>query len=250
MSIYYDKISQMRRKYIKNYSPNFSTQKRNLNIIKFIIIHYTGMSSEIKAINRLTDVNSKVSCHYFIKKNGDIITMVPDKYIAWHAGKSHWDKYSSLNKHSIGIEIQNNGHGKNYRNFKLKQINSIIYICKNLQKKYKIKKKNVLAHSDISYDRKNDPGEKFPWISLAKKNICQWHNFKNNYLIKLRNVKITTKERKQFYSNLNKYGYYLKKGRINRRKLAIAFQRRFRNKLINGIVDKECFKISNNISRI
>ena len=74
----------------KIYSPNFSTPKRNLNMIKYLIIHYTGMLSENKAINRLTDVNSKVSCHYFIKKNGQIIILVPEKYISWHAGKSAW----------------------------------------------------------------------------------------------------------------------------------------------------------------
>ena len=89
----------------KNYSPNFSTPKRNLNMIKYLIIHYTGMLSENKAINRLTDVNSKVSCHYFIKKNGQIILMVPEKYEAWHAGISKWKGDSFLNKTSIGVEL-------------------------------------------------------------------------------------------------------------------------------------------------
>ena len=98
-----------------NYSPNFSTYKRNNKFINFIILHYTGMKSESKAIKRLIDEKSKVSCHYFIKNNGEIIQIVPDRYIAWHAGKSRWKKLKSLNKFSIGIEIQNKGHqyGKN-----------------------------------------------------------------------------------------------------------------------------------------
>ena len=87
-----------------NYSPNFDSKKRGKNQIKFIIFHYTGMKSEKAAIKRLTDFKSEVSCNYFIKRNGEIITMVPDLYIAWHAGKSSWRKYHLLNKDSIGIE--------------------------------------------------------------------------------------------------------------------------------------------------
>ena len=77
-----------------NYSPNFNLKKRSVSKVKYIIFHYTGMKSEIGAINRLTNTNSKVSCHYFIKKNGEIIKIVPDLYIAWHAGYSSWKKTS------------------------------------------------------------------------------------------------------------------------------------------------------------
>ena len=107
---------------------------RNKKNIKYIVFHYTGMSSESKAINRLTDVKSKVSCHYFIKKNGEIILMVPESYIAWHSGKSNWRKYRSINKHSIGIEIHNEGHDYNYPNFKKEQINSTLRLCYFLKK--------------------------------------------------------------------------------------------------------------------
>ena len=75
------------------------------NKIKFIILHYTGMKTESAALRRLTDPKSKVSAHYFIKKNGKITTLVPDLYIAWHAGKSYWKKYTNLNKNSIGIRL-------------------------------------------------------------------------------------------------------------------------------------------------
>ena len=79
-----------------NYSPNFNSRKRSTSKVKYIIFHYTGMKSEIGAIKRLTDKNSKVSCHYFIKTNGEIIQMVPDLYVAWHAGISSWKKISFL----------------------------------------------------------------------------------------------------------------------------------------------------------
>ena len=100
-----------------NYSPNFNAKKRAIRQIKFIVMHYTGMKSESDAIRRLTDIKSNVSCHYFIKNNGEIITIVPDLYVAWHAGKSSWQNYISLNKNSIGIEISNPGHNFNYKKF-------------------------------------------------------------------------------------------------------------------------------------
>ena len=168
----------------KNYSINFSIPKRQKKLIKFIIIHYTGMISEDSAIKKLTKSDSKVSCHYFIKNNGKIINMVPDLYTAWHAGKSSWGKYNLLNKYSIGIEINNPGHQHGYKNFKLNQIISLKKLLKFLIKKYNIKNKHILGHSDISPNRKKDPGEKFPWKGLAQKKLIFWHNL-NEKNIKL-----------------------------------------------------------------
>ena len=151
-----------------NYSPNFNSKKRIAKQIKFIIFHYTGMKSESDALNRLTDIQSEVSCHYLIKNNGEIVKMVPDLYIAWHAGKSTWKNYKSLNQNSIGIEITNPGHEHGYKKFTLKQITSLLKLSKFLIKKYKINSKNILGHSDIAVLRKKDPGEKFPWEYLKK----------------------------------------------------------------------------------
>ena len=232
---------------IFNYSPNFEIKKRKASKVIFIIFHYTGMQKEKNAIKKLIDSKSKVSCHYFIKKNGQVIQMVPDLYIAWHAGISKWGKYKSLNRYSIGIEISNTGHRFNNENYSKKQINSIIKLSKFLITKYNIKKKNILGHSDIAPERKQDPGEKFPWKFLAKNKIGYWHNLSQNYLSKNRKVKIREIDKKKFFQNLYQLGY-LKissdtKNKFN--KLIIkAFQRRFRQELIDGIVDKECLKIS------
>ena len=163
-------------KITKNYSPNFTLPKRPKKKIKFIIIHYTGMKKETLAIKRLCNFNSKVSAHYFIKKNGDILNLVPDLFEAWHAGKSRWGNYKSLNKYSIGIEIQNSGHENKYEKFTLNQIDSLKKLLKKLIINYKINKKNILGHSDIAPDRKTDPGEKFPWKSLSKLKLAYWHS--------------------------------------------------------------------------
>ena len=101
----------------KYYSPNFSKKKRTKKSIKYIIIHYTGMKGDKEAINKLTNIQSEVSSHYFIKKNGEIVTLVPDLYIAWHAGVSSWKKDFNLNRNSIGIEISNPGHQFGYKKF-------------------------------------------------------------------------------------------------------------------------------------
>ena len=228
-----------------NYSPNFTTYRRNKKNIKYLIFHYTGMNSESKAINRLTDDRSKVSCHYFIKKNGTIILMVPEVYEAWHAGKSNWKKDKLLNKSSIGIEISNQGHKFGYQSFPKKQIKSVIKLSKYLIKKYKIEKKNILGHSDIAVDRKKDPGEKFPWKHLALNKIGFWHQLNEKKLKTHRNKKISKNGEKEFFACLLKFGYFLKLKSKSKNKLLIkSFQRHFRQQLIDGKIDRECLIIA------
>jgi len=209
------------------------------------------MRSESKAINRLTDDKSKVSCHYFIKRNGSIITMVPDIYEAWHAGKSHWKKDKSLNKKSIGVEISNKGHQFGYENYSKKQIKSLIKLSKYLIKKYKIKKSNILGHSDIAFDRKKDPGEKFPWQHLSKKKIGNWHKINEKKLKKLRNKEIANSDKIMFFKFLFKIGYFTSILRKEKKiRLIKNFQRRFRQKLVNGKIDLECLLIAKILSKI
>ena len=234
----------------RNYSINFDLPKRKKNSIKFIIIHYTGMNSESEAIKRLCDSNSKVSSHYFIKNNGELLNLVPDLYNAWHSGKSSWKKFKSLNRYSIGIEINNPGHEFKYKKYSSKQILSLIKLLKNLKKKYKIKKENILGHSDISPDRKKDPGEKFPWKYLYSRKIGHWHNLNQSKLLNLRNQILNKFDKNIFIKNLYKIGYSKKLEKKNiqyRRILTIAFQRRFRQGLVNGVIDKECLIISENL---
>ena len=235
-----------------NYSPNFSPKKRTKKEVKFIIFHYTGMKKESKAIDRLTDIQSEVGCHYLIKNSGEIITMVPESYIAWHAGKSSWGSYKSLNKNSIGIEITNPGHQFNYKKFSKKQIISLIKISRFLIKKYKINSKNILGHSDIAPERKKDPGEKFPWKYLSKNRVGLWHTVKKQKLIKNRKIKTTKVERDFFFNNLFKIGYPKKFSEDLKKEKYLnciikAFQRRYRQDLVDGKIDQECLLVSQNL---
>jgi len=237
-----------------NYSPNFNPKKRKASQIKFIIFHYTGMTTESASLNRLTNSQSEVSSHYLIKNNGEVVMMVPDLYIAWHAGKSYWKNFKSLNKNSIGIEISNPGHNLRYKKFSKKQVQSILKISKFLIRKYKIKKKNILGHSDIAPNRKKDPGEKFPWKFLSKHKIGFWHNLSTKVLKENRKKKINILGKKNFYNNLSKIGYLIKSPKeIKKDKyldlVSKAFQRRFRQELINGEIDQECLLISHNLAK-
>lgn len=235
---------------IRNYSINFTTPKRRRNLIKFVILHYTGMKKESEAIKRLCDSRSKVSSHYFIKRSGSILNLVPDLFEAWHAGKSNWKTFKSLNKYSIGIEISNPGHNCGYKKFSSNQIISLKKLLKYLFKKYRIKYQNVLGHSDIAPNRKKDPGEKFPWKLLSRENLCLWHDLKEKKISKYRKIKLNSVEEKRFLQNLYKVGYS-KISKINyyenKDYLIKSFQRRFRQNLINGKSDKECLLISKSL---
>ena len=162
-------------KIISDYTVNHSKKIRSKKKIRFVIIHYTGMQSEIESIKRLKNPKAKVSCHYFINRKGNVIQMVKDLNIAWHAGKSKWKNFSNLNSNSLGIELENKGHNYGYQNYSNLQIKSLTKLCKILKKKYTIKKENFLGHSDIAPQRKKDPGEKFPWKKLSRHNIGKWY---------------------------------------------------------------------------
>ena len=237
---------------INNYfSPNYDKSKRSAKTIQIIVIHYTGMQSERESLVRLTNPKSKVSSHLLINKSGKVYRLVDNFRIAWHAGKSCWGKYKNINKNSIGIELVNKGHGPGYTNFNKKQLLSLIKICKNLIKKYRIKKQNVVGHSDVAPLRKIDPGEKFPWKQLASKNIGIWNDKKQNLLHRFRGVKTFKKsDKKNFLKNLKKIGYcFSKNNKLIFKKTLKAFQRHHRKELINGLLDRECLIIAQNLAK-
>ena len=229
-------------KIISNFSPNHSKKSRLSKDIKFVIIHYTGMQSEIESINRLKNPKYMVSCHYFISRNGQITQLVKDNKVAWHAGKSKWQNFINLNKCSIGIELANKGHQYGYQSFSNNQLKSLIKLCKNLKKKYSIKKETFLGHSDIAPLRKVDPGEKFPWKKLSVHNIGRWYKKENAYL------KFEVKKKRElFFKNLKKLGYryfsiYEKKS--TDKKIVKAFQQKYMPKHVTGKIDKKTYKIS------
>ena len=223
-------------------SPNYSKKRRLKKDIKFVIIHYTGMQSEIESLKRLKDPKYMVSCHYIISRTGKVTQMVREENIAWHAGKSKWKKYKNLNNFSIGIELVNKGHQFGYQNFSHRQIFSLTKLCKKIKKKYLIKKENFLGHSDIAPLRKIDPGEKFPWKKLSKLNIGKWYIGINS------KTKINPKKMETlFFKNLKKIGFRYfssNKSNLKNKMMVKAFQRHYLPNCITGKIDKKTYKIS------
>mgnify|MGYP001199243963 CR=1 FL=1 len=220
------------------FSVNYDKKNRSKKSIKILVIHYTGMQSERESLKRLISANSKVSCHYLIRRNGEIFNLVRDKNIAWHAGKSMWGKCKNLNKNSIGIELVNKGHRYGYQSFTKPQIAKLTQLCKNLKKKYNIKDKFIIGHSDIAPLRKIDPGEKFPWDYLSSKGI-------GIYPKKIREIQKSekTSDIRKFFRSLHKIGYRYLNTKF-RKKIIKNFQRKYRQKKVDGILDTETLKIS------
>ena len=209
-------------------SPNFDERTMPVSIL---VLHYTGMPDAAGAIARLSDPAAKVSCHYLVAEDGQIVRMVAEDKRAWHAGKSHWRGIDNLNSCSIGIEIVNPGHEHGYRPFPEAQIDALIPLVSDIVKRHCITRGNVVGHSDIAPARKQDPGELFPWYRLAKlrlalprptKNLMDPHWSDAGFLLAL-----------------ERFGYEV----TDPLAATVAFQRRFRPELIDGTIDGECRSI-------
>jgi N-acetylmuramoyl-L-alanine amidase len=139
--------------------------------IDTLILHYTGMRSGTAAIARLRDPAARVSAHYVVEEDGAVFRLVPEARRAWHAGLSHWRGNTLLNGRSIGIEIVNPGHEWGYRPFPALQMAAVCDLCLAILSRHPIPARNVVAHSDVAPDRKEDPGELFDWEGLASQGV-------------------------------------------------------------------------------
>jgi N-acetylmuramoyl-L-alanine amidase len=142
--------------------------------VDMLILHYTGMKTARAAINRLRDPEAQVSSHYVVDEDGTVLRLVPEDRRAWHAGVSHWRGHSALNARSIGIEIVNPGHEFGYRDFPALQLAAVCDLCLMILARHDIPPRNVVAHSDVAPDRKEDPGERFDWRALAENGVGLW----------------------------------------------------------------------------
>lgn len=206
-------------------SPNFDERGQPITII---VLHYTGMQDAASAIQRLSDPDAKVSSHYLVAEDGQIIRLVQEDKRAWHAGRSSWRGNHQVNASSIGIEIVNPGHEWGYRPFPEPQIDAVIRLVHDVKDRYHITRGNVVGHSDVAPARKQDPGELFPWGRLARLRLALPRPTKN-----LMDPNWTDGG---FLLALERFGYDV----ADKRAAVVAFQRRFRPELIDGVIDAEC----------
>ncbi len=144
--------------------------------VDHLVLHYTGMRTADEAIALLRQPGGAkpVSAHYVVEEDGLVHAMVPEEMRAWHAGISHWRGHEGLNGRSIGIEVVNPGHDWGYRAFPALQMAAVAELCLGILKRHPIPARNVVAHSDVAPDRKQDPGELFDWEGLAGLGIGLW----------------------------------------------------------------------------
>jgi N-acetylmuramoyl-L-alanine amidase len=209
-----------------------------------LLLHYTGMQSSQAALERLRDRGAKVSCHYMVFEDGEIVQMVPEHDRAQHAGISHWAGDTDINSRSIGIEIANPGHEWGYVDFPAAQISAVIELCRDIIKRNKIPPELVLAHSDVAPTRKQDPGEKFPWKQFFDAGVGLWvppvplSESANSDSLKLgsHGEAVATLQK-----DLATYGYGVpQSGQYDEltKSVVIAFQRHFRPARFDGIADR------------
>jgi N-acetylmuramoyl-L-alanine amidase len=203
--------------------------------IDILVMHYTGMRTAEEALQRLCDPEAKVSSHYTVDRDGTIYQHVSEERRARHAGVSYWAGVRDVNSRSIGIEIVNPGHEFGYIPFAEPQIESVIALSQGILSRHAISASRVVGHSDVAPNRKQDPGELFPWAQLAENGIGLWP----------RTVPAQSAwDSNAFAGDLRRYGYgvppdvdWLLADVI------AAFQRHFRPSCISGIPDAECAAI-------
>ena len=194
--------------------------------VTMAVLHYTEMKPVEAALERMCDPQAKVSAHYCITEEGEVIRLVPEAKRAWHAGASYWRGHKDVNSASIGIELDHPGHAGGYREFSEAQFEALVPLLHRIVRRYDIPRANVVGHSDVAPARKIDPGELFPWDRLAGYHLClprprrleQGDPFDNDAA---------------FYLALERFGYDITDGH----KAVEAFQRRWRPERIDGQVD-------------
>ena len=206
-------------------SPNIG--ERTLPI-SMLVLHYTGMKSGASAIDWLANPQSKVSAHYVVDEDGQIVHMVREEQRAQHAGLSYWRGITDNNSASIGIEIVNPGHEWGYRPFPEEQMAALVPLVAEIVRTYSIEPRNVVGHSDVAPARKQDPGELFDWERLAKLGLAVPRPTKN--------LVDPGWSDAAFLLALERYGYSVTDGPA----AVVAFQRRFRQENVDGIIDGQC----------
>jgi N-acetylmuramoyl-L-alanine amidase len=152
-------------------SPNFNDRPRTPDMI---VLHYTGMATGEAALARLRDPQAQVSAHYLVEEDGRVFALVEEDCRAWHAGVSFWRGERDINGCSIGVEIVNPGHEFGYRDFPEAQVTAVVALLDDIRSRRAIPDRRILAHSDVAPERKQDPGERFPWPRLARAGHGLW----------------------------------------------------------------------------
>jgi N-acetylmuramoyl-L-alanine amidase len=233
-------------------SPNFNERLFPLDML---VLHYTGMKDGPSALARMRDPKTEVSAHYMVEEDATVFALVPEEKRAWQAGRSWWRGDDDLNSRSIGIEIVNGGHEFGLPPFPDRQIDAVIELCQGILSRWPIPHNRVVAHSDIAPDRKEDPGERFPWKKLAEAGIGVWPEPSRPEPWMMHGASYgdagVTVERMQ--QDLAAIGYKIAvTGKFDDATGAVvrAFQRRWRPIRVTGEGDTETVSLAHSVARL
>jgi N-acetylmuramoyl-L-alanine amidase len=146
---------------------------------------------------------------------------VDEAHRAFHAGVSFWRGHEGLNGRSIGVEIVNPGHEWGYRAFPAAQMAAVTALCRAVLGRHPIPARNVIGHSDVAPDRKQDPGELFDWAGLAAQGIGIWPDAGGKPVA-------------DAGAALRKIGYPV----LDLATTVTAFQRHWRPERVDGVADR------------
>ncbi|RSB30660.1 N-acetylmuramoyl-L-alanine amidase [Enterobacter cloacae] len=223
--------------------------------IKVLVIHYTADDFD-SSLATLTDKN--VSSHYLIPANPPapdgkprIWQLVPENELAWHAGISFWRGTNRINDTSVGIELENRGWQKtagvkHFTPFETAQIATLVPLAKDIIARYNIKPENVVAHSDIAPQRKDDPGPLFPWRELAEQGIGAWPDASRVAFYMNGRPRYQAVDTAELLDLLARYGYDVPANSTpaQQKRIIMVFQMHFRPQLWNGVADVETMAIA------
>ncbi|MCV0426888.1 MAG: N-acetylmuramoyl-L-alanine amidase [Roseibium sp.] len=232
-------------------SPNHGERAPGMHI-DMVVLHYTGMRSGEEALQRLCDPRAEVSAHYLVHEDGTVLQCVPEARRAWHAGRSSWKGQSDINSRSIGVEIVNPGHEFGYCPFPVAQIDAVIALVDDICRRHNIQPWRVLGHSDVAPDRKEDPGELFPWDKLSDAGIGLYVKpfpIQSGLFMQEGDHGQPVEA---IQSMLGVFGYDLDvTGAFDgqTRKVVTAFQRHFRPERVDGVVDRSTVETLNALLR-
>lgn len=222
-------------------SPNFNDRPGG-RAPDMLVLHYTGMESAAAALDRLCDPAAQVSAHYTVDEDGTVYRHVAEDRRAWHAGVSSWRGERDVNGASIGIEIVNPGHEFGYRAFPAPQMAAVLDLARDVLRRHPIPARNVVGHSDVAPERKEDPGERFDWAWLARHGVGLWPTLP----AEPPDLAIAPGESGGAVVDLQialaAIGYGIEGTGLfdtATRAAVVAFQRRFRPTLLDGIADGE-----------
>lgn len=234
-------------------SNNFNER---LHPLDMLVLHYTGMKDGPSALARMQeDKEPRVSAHYMVEEDGRVFALVPEDKRAWQAGRSWWRGDEDLNSRSIGIEIVNPGHEWGYRPFPEPQIAAVLELCQGILARWPIPQNRIVAHSDIAPDRKEDPGELFPWKRFAEAGVGLWPepSRPEPWMMHGANVGDAGVTVEGLQRDLARIGYKITvTGVFTDETAAVvrAFQRRWRPMRINGEGDVETVTLANSVAAL